>query len=77
MLVQQYLPVIHKKTDQAGQSQCLLPNVDLHVIPDMEPRRMSHLDPHQCNNLNNAKTWRNIGGDLARQVQLPAFAQFV
>ncbi len=31
MLVQWRFPAIHKKTDQAVQSQCLLPNVDLHV----------------------------------------------
>ncbi len=46
-----------------------------HIL-DMEPRRVSHLDPCQRNNPNNAKTRRNIGGNLACQVQLPAFAQF-
>jgi hypothetical protein len=44
-------------------------------IRDMEPRRVSHLDPRQRNNPNNAKTRRNIGGNLACQVQLPALAQ--
>ena len=38
-------------------------------IPDMEPRRVSHLNPRQKNR-------RNIGGDSSRRAQLPAFAQF-
>ena len=28
------------------------------------------------NNPNNAKTWRNAGGDTSRQSRLPAFTQF-
>ena len=45
-------------------------------IPDMAPVRVSQMDPRQRNNPNNAETRRNIGGDMSRQVRLPAFSQF-
>ncbi len=45
-------------------------------VPDMELKRVSHLDYCQRNSLNNTKTRRNICGDLTHQVWLPALAQF-
>ena len=44
-------------------------------IPDLAPR-ISHLDPRQRNHPDNAETRRNIGGNLARRVQLPSFSLF-
>ena len=36
--------------------------------------RVSHMDPRQHNHPDNAETRRNIGGDLARRVRLPAMS---
>ena len=45
-------------------------------IPNYSSRAVSHLDPRQRNHPGNAKTQRNVGGDMARQARLPAFSQF-
>lgn len=46
-----------------------------HVL-DMEPWWVSHLDPCQCNHPNNAKTRKNIGGNMTQWIQLSALAHF-
>jgi len=43
-------------------------------IPTYTTPAVSHLDPRQRNNPNNAKTRRNVGGDMTRQARLPPFA---
>jgi hypothetical protein len=45
-------------------------------IPDLDPR-VSHMDPRQHNHPDNAETRRNIGGDLARRVRLPAMSLYL
>jgi hypothetical protein len=73
-----FLQYIRKQIKQFSHniSHWMLTFMSHRHIPDTEPRCMSHLDTHQCNNPNNIETRRNIGGNLACQVQLPAFAQF-
>jgi hypothetical protein len=44
-------------------------------IPEIN-RRISPEDPRQCNNLHNAETRRNVGGNAIRQARLPAFALY-
>jgi hypothetical protein len=41
-----------------------------------EPPRASGRDPRQHNHRDNAETRRNVGGDLSRRVQLPAFSLY-
>jgi hypothetical protein len=43
-------------------------------IPTYATPSVSHLDPRQRNNPNNAKTRRNVGGDMTRQARFPPFA---
>ncbi len=38
--------------------------------------RIAANDPRVCNDPNNAKAWRNVGGDASQQSRLPAFTQF-
>ena len=45
-------------------------------IPNYSSPTISSLDPRQRNHPDNAETWRNVGGDMARQARLPAFSQF-
>ncbi len=45
-------------------------------IPIYTSPLISNLDPRQHNHPNNAKTRINLGGDMAWQARLPAFAQF-
>ena len=73
-----FLRYIRKQIEQFSHnvSRRMLTFMSHQHIPDMEPRRVSHLDPRQRNNPDNAETRRNIGGDTSRQVQLPAFARF-
>jgi hypothetical protein len=42
-------------------------------IPMYTTPSVSHLDPRQRNNPKNAKTRRNIGGDMTQQARLPPF----
>ena len=44
-------------------------------IPDLKPT-VSHLDPRQSNHPDNAKTRRNIGGNLSRRVRIPAMSLY-
>ena len=50
--------------------------VCLWYMPDYLSPTVSHLDPRQRNHLDNAETRINVGGGMARQAKLPAFAQF-
>ena len=45
-------------------------------IPDYSSPTVSHLDPRQHIHLDNAETRINVGGGMACQAKLPAFAQF-
>ncbi len=45
-------------------------------IPNYTSPTVSHLDPRQRNHPDNVKKQRNVGGDMAQQARLPAFAQF-
>jgi len=45
-------------------------------IPTYTTPAVSHLDPRQRNNPNNAETRRNVGGDMTRQARLPPFALY-
>ena len=73
-----FLRYIRKQIEQFSHnvSRRMLTFMSHRHIPDMVPRRVSHLDPRQRNNPNNAETRRNIGGDSSRHARLPAFAQF-
>ncbi len=44
-------------------------------VPNYD-HRIAANNPRVHNNPNNAKTWRNVGGDASRQSRLPAFTQF-
>ncbi len=44
-------------------------------VPNYD-HRIAANDPRVYNNSNNAKTWRNVGGDASRKSRLPAFTQF-
>ena len=57
-------------------SQKMLTHMFHRHIPNYTSPMVSHLDPRQCNHPNNAATRINLGGDMARQARLPAFAQF-
>jgi hypothetical protein len=56
------------------------PNMLTHMfyrhIPNYTSSTVTHLDPRQRNHPNNAVTRINVGGDMAQQARLPAFAQF-
>ncbi len=73
-----FLRYIRKQIEQFSHNVArrMLTFMSHRHIPDMEARRVFHLDPRQRNNANNAETRRNIGGDSSRQARLPAFAQF-
>ncbi len=38
--------------------------------------RIAANKPRVCNNANNAKTQRNVGGDASQRSRFPAFTQF-
>ncbi len=57
-------------------SQKMLTHMFHRHIPNYTSPTVSHLDPRQRNRPNNAATRINVGGDMARQARLPAFAQF-
>jgi hypothetical protein len=44
-------------------------------VPNYNHRIVAN-NPRICNDANNAKTRRNVGGDASRQSKLPAFTQF-
>jgi hypothetical protein len=57
-------------------SQKMLTHMFHRHIPNYTSSTVSHLDPRQRNHPNNAAAIINVGGDMARQARLPAFAQF-
>ena len=73
-----FLRYIHKQVEEFNHdvSQKMLTHMFHRHIPDYLSPTVSHLNPRQCNHLDNAETRINVGGGMARQARLPAFAQF-
>ena len=71
-----FLRYIRKQIEQFSHNvSCKMLKFETHRhVPD--PKRISHMDPRQRNHKDNAETRKNIGGDLSRRVQLPAFSLF-
>jgi hypothetical protein len=71
-----FLRYIRKQIEQFSHNvSCKMLKFETHRhIPD--PQRISHMDPRQRNHKDNAETRKNVGGDLSRRVQLPAFSLF-
>jgi len=73
-----FLRYIHKQVEEFnhGVSQKMLTHMLHKHIPEYSSPTVSHLDPRQRNHLDNAETRINVGGGMAHQARLPAFAQF-
>jgi hypothetical protein len=71
-----FLRYIRKQIEQFSHNvSCKMLKFETHRhVPD--PQRISHMDPRQRNHKDNAETRKNVGGDLSRRVQLPAFSLF-
>jgi hypothetical protein len=78
MVERRILRYIQKKVKQFSQdvAKKMLTHRSFQMIPDVAPRVVSNEDPRQRNHRDNAKTRRNIGPDVSRRVQLPAFSLF-
>lgn len=72
-----FLRYIRKQVEQFSHNvSCRMLRFEMHRhIADYAPR-VSRLDPRQRNHPDNAETRKNVGGDLARRVRLPAFSLF-
>ena len=72
-----FLRYIRKQVEQFSHNiSCrMIPFQFQRHIPDLEPA-VSHIDPRQRNHPDNAKTRRNIGGNLSRRVHLPAMSLY-
>jgi hypothetical protein len=71
-----FLQYIHKQVKQFSHNistRMVTQMFHLH-IPAYTTPVVSHLDPRQRNNPNNAETRRNVGGDITGQARLPPFA---
>jgi hypothetical protein len=68
-----FLQYIHKQVMEFSQNVAkkMLTYQNFCHIPDIH-RRIPRDDPRQHNNPNNAKTRRNVGGNMLRQARLPA-----
>ena len=75
-----FLRYIHKQVEEFNHDNDASQKMPIHMshrhIPDYSSPIVSHLDPRQRNHLDNAETRINVGGGMARQAKLPAFAQF-
>ncbi len=73
-----FLWYIRKQVEEFNHdvSRKMLTHMFHRPIPNYSSQTVSHLDPRQRNHPHNAKTRRNVGGDMARQAGLPAFSQF-
>ncbi len=71
-----FLRYIRKQVEQFSHdvSRKMLTFLSFRHIPDIAPRRISPNDPRQRNHRDNAETRQNIGRNVSRRVQLPAFA---
>ena len=72
-----FLKYIRKQVEQFTHNVArrMIKNLMYRHIPEIEPR-VSHLDPRQRNHQDNAKTRKNVGGNLPRLSTLPPFTQF-
>ena len=70
-----FLRYIRKQVEQFSHnvSKRMLRFLFHRHIPDLEPT-VSRMDPRQRNHPDNAKTRRNIGGDLSRRARLPTMS---
>ncbi len=73
-----FLNYIRKQVEEFNHdvSRKMITSMFHRHIPMYTYPTVSHLDPRQRNQPDNVKTRRNIGGDMAWQARLPAFAQF-
>jgi hypothetical protein len=73
-----FLRYIHKQVEEFNHdvSQRMLTHMFHKHIPNYSSPTISHLNPRQRNHPYNAETRINVGGDMACQARLPAFAQF-
>jgi len=73
-----FLRYIRKQVEQFSKdvAQRMLTHRSFRTIPDLATRYVSNDDPRQRNHRDNAETRRNIGGNVSRRVQLPAFSHF-
>jgi hypothetical protein len=73
-----FLRYIRKQVEEFnhGILQKMLTHMFHRHIPNYSSPTVSHLDPRERNHPDNAETRINVGGDMARQARLPAFAQF-
>lgn len=72
-----FLRYIRRQVAQFSQNisrRMLATQFFIHV-PNFD-ERVSHLDPRTCNNINNAQTRVNVGGQPALSSRLPAFAMW-
>ena len=70
--------IIQKQVEEFNHnvSREMLTHMFHRHIPNYLFQTVFHLNPRQCNHLDNAKTRRHVGGDMARQARWPAFSQF-
>jgi hypothetical protein len=72
-----FLRYIHKQVKQFSHNISKQMTSMFHRhIPTYTTPAVSHLDPRQRNNPNNAETRRNVGGDMTRQARLPPFVLY-
>ena len=69
-----FLQYICKQIEQFSHdvSSKIIENMFHQYIPSLSTTNTDR-DPRQCNNPNNTKTWRNVGGNANCQARLPAF----
>ena len=73
-----FLRYIHKQVEQSSHNvskQTVTQLFHRHIPANTTPT-VSHLGPRQRNKPNNAKTRRNVGGDMTQQARLPHFALY-
>jgi hypothetical protein len=73
-----FLQYIHKQVEQVSHnvSKRMIKQMFDQHLPEYTTPAVSHLDPRQRNNPNNAKTRRNVGGNMAQQAWRPPFALY-
>jgi hypothetical protein len=71
-----FLQYIRKQVEQFSHnvSKQMTTQMFHRHIPTYTTPSVSHLNPRQRNNPNNAETRRNVGGNMTQQVRLPPFA---
>jgi hypothetical protein len=73
-----FLRYIRKQVEQFSKdvAQRMLTHRSFKTIPDLTTWSVSNDDPRQRNHRDNVETRQNIGRDISRRVQLPAFSHF-